>query len=65
MNARIDIDMNRRCDVCDNRGACQNGMCLACVTKYLIQGKPMPRNKGFEERAKLRKWNEQARKGSA
>lgn len=36
MELKIDIDFDKKCNVCGKKGACENGLCLKCTTdKYL------------------------------
>lgn len=38
MTVKIEIDMDRKCRKCGKPGACGNGYCLACTTKYILPG---------------------------
>ena len=31
----IEIDMDKKCSDCGKGGACQNGLCLSCVSKRI------------------------------
>ena len=34
----IEINMDKKCSRCGKPGACQNGLCLDCITKRVIDG---------------------------
>jgi len=36
--ARIEIDLDKKCVRCGEKGATQNGLCLKCVTKAIERG---------------------------
>jgi hypothetical protein len=37
-NARtIEIDLDKKCTACGKPGACQNGLCLMCTSKSLLE----------------------------
>ena len=35
---RIEIDLDKKCKRCKDKGATQNGLCLKCITKALESG---------------------------
>ena len=36
--ARIEINLDKKCKRCGEKGATKNGLCLKCVTKALERG---------------------------
>lgn len=34
----INIDMNKKCIRCRKGGACDNGLCMACIAKAMKKG---------------------------
>ena len=45
MNARVNINMDKKCLECGKGGATDSGVCLSCCTKA-ISGKPMKSAQG-------------------
>lgn len=38
MTTRIEIDLDKKCKKCGEKGATQNNLCLKCITKALTNG---------------------------
>ena len=37
MTVTINIDLGKKCSNCGKSGACDNGLCLKCISKKLTQ----------------------------
>lgn len=54
MNITINIDLDKKCIECGKKGACDNGLCLDCVSRA-ISGKPMKTSVGQKIAKKFRR----------